>query len=94
MTIAVYHGGRATAQQQLVQQDIILARNCHQGCHISFTSKFSDFSLTFYSFSYLLNDNKKLLLFFTLMVITVSLLIWGLLLKEREQILSYKSSPQ
>ena len=40
----------------------------------------------------------KIILFFTSMVPTVSLLIWGLLLKERicsprEQILSFKSSP-
>ena len=41
-----------------------------------------DFSLTLYSFQYLLKD-KKILFFSSLMVLTVSLLIQGLLLKER-----------
>ena len=46
-----------------------------------------------------LEQIKKSFLFFSLMVLTVSLKIWGLLLKERicsprEQILSFKSSPQ
>ena len=70
-----------------------------QGCHLSSTSKFPDFSLTFYSFPYPLADQKKSFLFCTLMVLTVSLQIWGLLLKERicslrEQTPSFKSSPQ
>ena len=69
-----------------------------QGCHLSSTSKFPDFSLTFYSFSYPLTDLKKSFLFFSLKVLTVSLKIWGLLLKERicsfgELILSFKGSP-
>ena len=48
----------------------------NQGCHLSSTSKFPDFSLTFYSFPYPLSV-KKSFLFFTLMVLTVSLQIWG-----------------
>ena len=69
------------------------------GCHLSSASKFPDFSLTFYSFPYPMTDLKKIFLFFSLMVLTVSLQIWGLLLKERicspsEQILSSKGSPQ
>ena len=54
-----------------------------------FTSKFPDFSLTFYSWQI-----KKIILYFTLTVLNVSLQIWGLLFKERicspwEQILSF-----
>ena len=67
-----------------------------QGGHLLYTSKFL---VTFYSVPYPLSDKKKSLLFFILMVLTVSLQIWELLLKERicspkEQILSFKSSPQ
>ena len=45
------------------------------------------------------SDRSKKILFFSLMVLTVSLQIWVLLLKERicsqrEQILSFKNSPQ
>ena len=70
-----------------------------QGCHLSSTSKYPDFSLTFYSFPYPLTDLKKSFLFVSLMVLTVSLQIWGLRLKERicspmEQILSFKGSTQ
>ena len=54
--------------------------------------------LIFYSFSYPLKSKKKKKIFFTLMVLTVSLLIWGLLLKERicsprEQILFVNNTP-
>ena len=74
-------------------------RKLNQGCHLSSTSKFPDFSLTYYSFPYPLTDKKKSFLLFTVMVLTVSLKIWGLLIKERicsprEQIHSFKSSPQ
>ena len=66
-----------------------------QGCHLSFISKFPDFSLIFqwhFTVFHTLWQLKKI--FFTLMVLTISLLISGLLLKEIicspwEQILSY-----
>ena len=54
-----------------------------EGCHLSVTSKFPDFSLTFYSFPYPLTDKKKSFLFFTLIVLTASLQNWGVLFKER-----------
>ena len=60
-----------------------------QGCHLSSTSKFPDFSLIFpwhFKVFHTLWQIKKSFLFFTLMVLTVSLL--------REQILSFKSSPK
>ena len=67
--------------------------------HFKIPCLFPDFSLPIYGFPYPLTDKKKSFLFFTLMVLTVSLQIWGLLLKEKirfleEQILSFKSSPQ
>ena len=74
-----------------------------QGCHSSSTSKFpdfSDFSLFFFlQFSMPSDKSKHHFLFFSLIVLTVSLQIWGLLLKEiicslREHIISFKSSPQ
>ena len=63
--------------------------------HLKIPQLFPDFSLTFYSFPYPL----KIILFFSLMVLTVSLQITGLLLKERicslrEQIFSFKGSPR
>ena len=73
-----------------------------QGCHLSFISKFPDFSVIFpwhFTVFHTLRKIKKNFFFFTLMVLIISLLIWGILLKgricsPREQILSYKSSPQ
>ena len=51
--------------------------------HFKIPWLFPDCFLTFYPFPYPLTDQKKSFLFFTLMVLTVSLQIWGLLLKER-----------
>ena len=69
-----------------------------QGCHLSSTSKFPDFSLTFYSFPYPMSDPE--IFFFILYLngancITSNL---GLLLKERicspwEQTLSLRVAP-
>ena len=69
-----------------------------QGCHLSSTSKFPDFSLTFYNFPYPLTDLNNPFSFFCFIGLTVSLQIWGLSLQERicsprEQILSFKDSP-
>ena len=62
-------------------------RFMEQGCHSSSTSIFPDFSLTFpwhFTVFHTLEQMKKIFfLFFTLMVLTVSLQIWGLFLKER-----------
>ena len=69
----------------------------NQGCLLSSTSKFPDFSLIFPGhftvFHTLWQIKKSYSLLF--MVLTVSLQIWGLLLKKRiwEQIPPFKGSP-
>ena len=62
----------------LRQTDILNPLRQIRDCHLSFTSKFPDFSLTFYSLPYPLTY-KKSFLFITLMVLTASLQNWRLI---------------
>ena len=73
----------------------LVCSHIYQGCHLSSTSKFPDFSLffpwNFAVFHTLWQIKKNIFILLFNSAIAVSLKIWELLLKER--ILSFKSSP-